>query len=84
MSVVISSSWAVTLDSRASRCAPGKARPLRSLRTQRVHVGAQARQRGAQLVAGVRDQLRLPDTRLGEGGDYRVERVGEPGTSSRR
>ena len=46
---------------------------------EQVEVGAQRGQRGAQLVAGVGDQLALPVVRGGERGEHRVERRGQPG-----
>ena len=46
---------------------------------EQVEVGAQRGQRGAQLVAGVGDQLALPVARRGERGEHRVERRGQPG-----
>jgi hypothetical protein len=46
---------------------------------EQVHVGPQAGERGAQLVSGISDELRLPGASLGEGGDHGVEGVCEPG-----
>ena len=54
-SVVSSSSWAVTSPRRAWRSASGRSRDLH----QHFDVGAQAGERGAQLVAGVGHQLGL-------------------------
>ena len=49
---------------------------------QQVEVGAQRGQRGAQLVAGVGDQLALPVARGGQRGEHRVEGVASRAISS--
>ena len=46
---------------------------------EQVEVGAQRGERGAQLVAGVGDQLALPVARGGQRGEHLVERRGQPG-----
>ena len=78
MSVVSSSIWNRTSSSSSARADSGQtALPVRL--GEQVEVGAQRRQRGAQLVPGVGDELALPVARGGQRGQHRVERARQPG-----
>ena len=78
ISVVISEIWARTSSSSSLRGLLGE--PVRGVGLgQQVEVGAQRGQRGAQLVAGVGDQLALPGLGGRQRGEHRVERLREPG-----